>query len=77
MTAIAICVRVDVYAVLYAIFLGILLLLSRRGNARIWPIYTIVLAVLLPIQFMSCVGMPFVLCFGKCIISCLLIQITI
>ncbi|ESO89783.1 hypothetical protein LOTGIDRAFT_124598, partial [Lottia gigantea] len=61
-TAATISIRADAYAVLYAIFLGILLLLSRRGNSRIWPLYTIVLAILLPLQYLSCVGFPLGLC---------------
>ncbi|XP_055955380.1 piezo-type mechanosensitive ion channel component 2 isoform X2 [Patella vulgata] len=61
-TATCVCIRVDAYAVLYAIFLGILLLMSRRSNARVWPIYTIILAVLLPIQYLSCIGFPLGLC---------------
>ncbi|XP_071091757.1 piezo-type mechanosensitive ion channel component 2-like [Haliotis cracherodii] len=62
MSAITICIRVDAYAVIYAIMMGILLFMSRRSNARIWPLYVIVLTILLPVQFMSCVGFPFGLC---------------
>ncbi|KAL3858640.1 hypothetical protein ACJMK2_008907 [Sinanodonta woodiana] len=62
MTAITICVRVDVIAVIYAIFLGILLCLSRRANAIIWPFYIIILVILLIIQYLSSLGMPLALC---------------
>ncbi|KAJ8302543.1 hypothetical protein KUTeg_018939 [Tegillarca granosa] len=62
MSAITISVRLDVYSLIYAIFLGISLLLSRRGNARIWPLYTIILAVLLPVQFLLRLGFPLGLC---------------
>ncbi|XP_067651571.1 piezo-type mechanosensitive ion channel component 2-like isoform X3 [Haliotis asinina] len=62
MSAITICIRVDAYAVVYAILMGILLFMSRRNNARVWPLYVIVLTILLPVQFMSCVGFPFGLC---------------
>lgn len=61
-TAIAISVRVDAYSVLYAIFLGVLLLLNRRGNAYLWPIYVLVLTILLPLQYMSSIGAPMGLC---------------
>lgn len=64
MSAVAICIRVDAVAVLYAVFLGILLLLSRRGNARIWPLYVLALAILLPLQYFSALGFPLGLCIG-------------
>ncbi|XP_061162541.1 piezo-type mechanosensitive ion channel component 2-like [Saccostrea echinata] len=56
--AIVICVRVDAYSVLYAIILGILLLLNRHKNAAVWPIFTIILTVLLPLQYLFCLGFP-------------------
>ena len=62
MVAVTICVRVDVYSVIYAIILGILLVLSRRGNAIVWPLITIILAVMLPVQFLICLGLPTGLC---------------
>ena len=65
MTAITICVRVDVYSVLYAVFLGLLMILSRHANAIVWPVWTIILVILLPIQFMLCLGLPLFLCYGE------------
>ncbi|CAC5396646.1 PIEZO1_2 [Mytilus coruscus] len=62
MLAVTICVRVDVYSVIYAVILGILLVLSRRGNALIWPLITIILAVMLPVEFLICLGLPKGLC---------------
>ncbi|KAL4234818.1 hypothetical protein ACF0H5_006459 [Mactra antiquata] len=62
MSAITISVRVDVLSVLYTVLLGILLLLSRRGNARFWPVYTIILVILLPVQFLLALGLPLILC---------------
>nr|XP_034339397.1 piezo-type mechanosensitive ion channel component 1 isoform X8 [Crassostrea gigas] len=58
MMATVICVRVDAYSVLYSICLGILLLLSRQKNALVWPIFTIILTVLLPVQYILCLGFP-------------------
>ncbi|WAR12852.1 PIEZ2-like protein [Mya arenaria] len=63
-TAITICVRVDAYSMLYAIFLGILLLLNRRNNARVWPVYTVILVILLPVQFLLALGVPLGLCYN-------------
>ena len=65
MTAITICVRVDVYSVLYAVFLGLLMILSRHANAIVWPVWTIILVILLPIQFILCLGLPLFLCYGE------------
>ncbi|WAR12827.1 PIEZ2-like protein [Mya arenaria] len=64
-TAITICVRVDAYSMLYAIFLGILLLLNRRNNARVWPVYTVILVILLPVQFLLALGVPLGLCYKE------------
>ena len=65
MAAISISVRVDVFSMLYAVLLGIMLLISRRANARVWPLYTILLVILLPVQFLSVLGLPLFLCQGK------------
>lgn len=70
MSAITISVRVDVFSMLYAMLLGILLLMSRRANARFWPLYIIILVILLPVQFLSTLGLPLFLCEGKCHIIC-------
>jgi len=75
MVAVTICVRVDVYSVIYAIILGILLVLSRRGNAIVWPLITIILAVMLPVQFLICLGLPTGLCLGKKFNQALFIQL--
>lgn len=65
MTAITICVRVDAYSMLYAVLLGVLMLLSRRSNARVWPIYCILLVILLPVQYLLALGLPVGLCYRK------------
>ncbi|XP_078337037.1 piezo-type mechanosensitive ion channel component 2-like isoform X2 [Crassostrea virginica] len=58
MLAIVICVRVDAYSVVYSICLGILLLLSRHRNALLWPVFSILLTVMLPLQYLLCLGFP-------------------
>ncbi|XP_052229514.1 piezo-type mechanosensitive ion channel component 1-like isoform X2 [Dreissena polymorpha] len=63
MTAITICVRVDAYSMLYAVLLGIQLLLSRRCCARVWPVYTIILVILLPLQYLLALGLPVGFCY--------------
>ena len=64
-TVVAMVVRLDAYSVLYGIFLGVLMLLSRRHCYFLWPAYTILLVVLLVMQYLSCLGAPPVLCWGK------------
>lgn len=64
MLAIVICVRVDAYSVVYSICLGILLLLSRHRNALIWPVFSILLTVMLPVQYLLCLGFPPGACIG-------------
>ena len=64
-TVIVIGVRLDIVAVLYSIWLGAFLILSRRTVQRIWPFYILFLTIAFPLQYMSVVGAPPFLCFGK------------
>ncbi len=64
MTVVTMVVRLDVYSVIYGVFLGILLLLSRRQCCIMWPAYIVILLVFLILQFLSCLGVPEGLCWG-------------
>ncbi|ESO01036.1 hypothetical protein HELRODRAFT_192356 [Helobdella robusta] len=55
-------VRLDLYSVVYGVFLGVLLMLHRRHCAFVWPVYIIFLVILLVAQYLSCVGAPPALC---------------
>lgn len=65
MTSIAIIVRMDAYAILYGIWLGLFLRLKRETIRKIWAIYFVFLLVLLPIQYIWCLGLPPKMCYGK------------
>ncbi|XP_070575876.1 piezo-type mechanosensitive ion channel component 2-like isoform X5 [Ptychodera flava] len=62
MTVITICVRLDVYGVIYATWLGILMLLLRRITYLVWPVYMCFLSILFPILYLVCLGLPEGLC---------------
>ncbi|CAF3646268.1 unnamed protein product [Rotaria sordida] len=62
-TVIVIGVRLDIIAVLYAIWLGLFLISSRRFIKRIWPIYIFFQIILYSVQYLSVVGAPPILCF--------------
>jgi len=64
MTVITMVVRLDLYSVVYGIFLGILVLLRRRWCYRLWPGYVVLLMILLIFQYLSCVGVPPAVCWG-------------
>lgn len=64
MTVITMVVRLDLCSVVYGIFLGILVLLSRRCCYRLWPGYVVILMFLLIVQYLSCVGVPLAICWG-------------
>nr|XP_006818270.1 PREDICTED: piezo-type mechanosensitive ion channel component 2-like [Saccoglossus kowalevskii] len=64
MTVVAISVRLDVYSVIYATWLGILMLLLRRITYLVWPVYMCFLALLFPILYFMCLGLPGALCIG-------------
>ncbi|CAM4812248.1 unnamed protein product [Rotaria magnacalcarata] len=55
--------RLDMMAVLYAIWLGIFLISSRHFIQRVWPAYVFFLVIVFPLQYMSVVGAPPFLCF--------------
>lgn len=63
-TMVTMVVRLDAYSVLYGVMLGVLLLLRRQACSRVWPVYMIVLMVLLVLQYLSCLGVPPGLCWG-------------
>jgi len=65
MTVVTMVVRLDVYSLLYGLFLGTLLLLSRRRCALVWPFYMTLLMVVLLVQYLFCLGLPIGICWGQ------------
>lgn len=64
MLAILIIARVDVVAVLYAIWLCFLFGVSRETKHRVWPIFQSFIVILIVIQYVVAVNLPPFLCFG-------------
>jgi piezo-type mechanosensitive ion channel component 1/2 len=62
-TAIVVCVRMDFYAIVYSIWLAVFLRMKRESIRRVWVVYFIFLIALLPIEYLSCLGLPPVLCY--------------
>ncbi|XP_053604167.1 piezo-type mechanosensitive ion channel component isoform X3 [Plodia interpunctella] len=48
--------RMDVYAVIYSLWLTILVSLKRPKQARVWPAFCVFVAVVVPFQYALCVG---------------------
>ncbi len=65
MTSIVIIVRMDSYALLYGIWLGFFLRMRRKTICNIWAVYFVFLLVILFIQYIECLGLPPILCYGK------------
>ena len=63
MLAINVAVRIDVYGVVYAIALGILLITPRRRLRLVWNVYLLVHGSLLMIQYLLVLNTPY----GACI----------
>ena len=63
MTAITVAFRMDAYAILYGIWLGLLLNLKRTTVGKVWPAYFLFLLFFLALQYMWCLGLPPILCF--------------
>ncbi|CAH1971747.1 unnamed protein product [Acanthoscelides obtectus] len=62
MTVAVIGTRMDMYSVLYAIWLCILFSMKRSTLSKVWLFYLIFLAVALPFQYFMAVGLPPTLC---------------
>ncbi len=63
MTTITIIVRMDAYAILYGVWLGLFLRLKRTTIIKMWPIYFSFLLLVLFIQYIMCLGLPPILCY--------------
>ncbi|KAJ8911746.1 hypothetical protein NQ315_003646 [Exocentrus adspersus] len=59
-------IRMDLYAVIYSIWLCILFSMKRSLLAKIWVFYLIFIAILLPVQYFMAVGLPPTLCQVLC-----------
>ena len=64
MLAITVAVRIDVYGVLYALVLGVLLFTPRRFLAPVWFCYLLVHGVFLLLQYLLVLGVPPGVCLG-------------
>ncbi|MPC15680.1 Piezo-type mechanosensitive ion channel component 1 [Portunus trituberculatus] len=50
--------RLDVYSLFYAAWLCYFYNRERKGIARVWKGFVVFITVLLPIQYLMCVGIP-------------------
>ncbi|XP_071959086.1 piezo-type mechanosensitive ion channel component 1-like [Antedon mediterranea] len=62
MIVITVCIRLDIFAIVYITFLLIMIFLDRKVVMVIWPIFLIVLAILLPVTYCLCLGLPPIFC---------------
>ena len=56
-TVVVICVRLDVVSIIHWVWLLFLIFLPRRFVHHIWPFYVISLSVMLPAQYLMCLGL--------------------
>jgi hypothetical protein len=54
--------RMDMYSIIYSVWLCILFVMKRRTTVRIWNCYMAFIALLLIIQYIMAVGLPPTLC---------------
>jgi hypothetical protein len=57
--------RMDLYAVLYGVWLCVLVVMKRENLAKIWGIFQVFTVMVVPIQYAMAVGLPPALCIGK------------
>jgi hypothetical protein len=55
--------RHDVFSVFYSLWLLFLVLLNRQTVEKVWPYFVGFLALVLPLQYLLCLGIPPGLCF--------------
>jgi hypothetical protein len=55
--------RHDVFSVFYSLWLLLLVLLNRQTVEKVWPYFVGFLALVLPLQYLLCLGIPPGLCF--------------
>ncbi len=63
MLSITVAVRIDVYGVVYALLLGILLFLPRPILPPVWLLYLFLHGVLLLVQYFFLLGAPAGICY--------------
>ena len=63
MTVFTIAFRMDAYAILYGVWLGLLLNLKRRTVSKVWTAYFLFLLFTLALQYIWCLGLPPLFCF--------------
>ena len=68
--------RLDVYSLFYAAWLCYFYNRERKGIARVWKGFVVFITVLIPLQYLMCVGIPPGICTGRilCCINFILIQ---
>uniref|UniRef100_A0A8D9ARX6 Piezo-type mechanosensitive ion channel component n=1 Tax=Cacopsylla melanoneura TaxID=428564 RepID=A0A8D9ARX6_9HEMI len=54
--------RMDFYAMIYAIWLSVMVLLSRGKLAKIWNVFIVFVVIIIPLQYALVVGLPPSLC---------------
>ncbi|XP_063932118.1 piezo-type mechanosensitive ion channel component isoform X3 [Zophobas morio] len=54
--------RMDLYSIIYSVWLCVMFVCKRETLAKIWSIYMTFIALLLPIQYVMAVGLPPTLC---------------
>ena len=69
MTAIVIILRMDAYALLYGVWLGMFTRQKRKTICKLWTSYFAFLLVILVVQYIFCLGLPPILCKGKLFIK--------
>ncbi|KAI1297255.1 Piezo-type mechanosensitive ion channel component 2 [Halotydeus destructor] len=54
--------RVDVMSIIYSVFLFLFSVMRRRDIRRLWPLFTLLAMVSVPLQYAIAIGMPASLC---------------
>lgn len=57
--------RMDFYAMIYAVWLTAMVLLSRGKLAKIWNVFIVFVVIVIPLQYALVVGLPPNLCIRK------------
>jgi hypothetical protein len=57
--------RLDIYSIVYAVWLAVLFRRPRVRLGKVWKGLIVFVAVFTPLQYLMCVGVPPGLCLGE------------
>ena len=75
MSAITIAIRMDAFAIMYSLWLGLFIKMKRERICKIWSVYLAFLLIAIAVQYAFCLGLPPFLCLSNYFIIKLFLKV--